>query len=342
MPLSATEIRTPDLVSWSTLEGIGGWTRLLVGNGASLAVSSRFAYDSLFTVASDTTAKDHLTAEDLRLFTSFSTVNFELVLSALATSARVAAALAHDQSRMQARYASIRRALVHAVHRHHLAWHHFRDAARAAIAAELSKFRFVYSTNYDLLLYWSMMQGSEVATFKDLFWGGRFDPENTEIWAQNTSTVVFYLHGGLHLYTTVDGSTCKRTASFGTNLLDAFSNGATDEAGPLFIAEGDGSDKLAAIYRSPYLLHAYTQLKETRGDLVVFGLSFGDSDQHLVAAIKKSAPKKIAVALRPGPPDEVVYAKARLKSFFPSHSLYFFDSTTYALGVPELRCDTLP
>jgi hypothetical protein len=228
------------LEDWAELRGRGEFTGLLLGNGASRAVWPKFAYDSLFDLARDVQEDAHLTAEDIALFEALSTRNFERVLSALRTASAVGKALGHLTAALDTRYDSVRRALVAAVHHTHVPWALVNDAVLDSIRRALLPHRFIYSTNYDLLVYWAIVRGE--GGFKDLFWDEYFDLSDTELWGKDTA--VLYLHGGLHLYRTPDGRTLKRRASEGQNLLDLFGTPYKDDASPLFVARPAAATKL--------------------------------------------------------------------------------------------------
>lgn len=100
------------------------------------------------------------------------------------------------------RYRSIQQALFNAVHQVHVPWLSVPDAALQSNRACLEDYRFVYSTNYDLLAYWAVMSESNGSGFLDFFWGDdmTFDPFDTDIWTtRDLWTRLLFLHGGIHL-----------------------------------------------------------------------------------------------------------------------------------------------
>jgi hypothetical protein len=314
------------------------FTGLLLGNGASRAVWDSFAYDSLYNIALTENQTHPLSTEDAALFEALSTRNFESVLAGLATTRRVATALGLDIPIVSHRYASIQSAVAEAVKRTHIPWTSVPDTTLTAIRKELLCYKWVYSTNYDLLVYWAVMHPGE-GTFKDFFWAAPpyFDLANTEVWKQ--PTLVLYLHGGLHLYRTVTGRTIKRSGEYGANLLDLFGTPFVtplgEEATPLFISEGSAADKLGSINRSDYLGFGYTKLTEHDGALCVFGHSLSDVDDHIVRALKQSN-ATLALSIRPGSPETVIKRKATAIAKF-GDGLKFFDATTHPLGSAGLK-----
>ncbi len=172
--------------------------------------------------------------------------------------------------------------------------------------------------------------------FKDYFFQSNdnnyFDISNTEI--RGDATKILYLHGGLHLERNTSGKTIKRKYEEHTNLLDSFgkkSSGGQEETVPLLIAEGDAEDKLKSIYSSDYLSFAYAQFAQHKGALVVFEHSLGDSDQHILDAIKRAKPSRIAISISSKKlPQDIIYRKAELRKKLGEASV-FFDAETHPL-----------
>jgi hypothetical protein len=186
------------LLSWGDLEEDFFDGGLLVGNGASRSVFADFGYTSLYDTSMSKDIDHPLTASDKKLFASLETRNFEEVLRALTTALVVGEALKQDVTRFRERYESIQLALVQAVAKVHLEWSWVRDEVLIAIRQELLNYDFVYSTNYDLLIYWAM-GAHDFSGFVDYFWNPdhNFDITNTEVFGKVTK--VLWLHGGLHL-----------------------------------------------------------------------------------------------------------------------------------------------
>lgn len=331
---------TAELETWDQVRKNTKFTGILVGNGASRAVWDRFAYESLFRIATSSKMTNRLSNLDLALFEKLNTRNFEQVLESLNTARLVAAALEMDLPVLNDRYTGIQNALIEAVKGTHIPWVDVPSTVLGSIRKELLNYKSVYSTNYDLLIYWAMMSQKQGGSFKDYFWNGYFDLGNAEVYG--CQTVVLYLHGGLHLYRTLTARTFKRRNEFGTNLLDLFAKPfAEDEeedASPLFISEGSATDKLASIRRSDYLSFAYTKLTHHQGHLCVFGHSLSGSDDHIVQALKRVRKgDQIAISVFPGSPNEVIAAKANAFEKLPSASLRFYDSSTHPLGAAGLK-----
>lgn len=329
MPILAVD---DALAQWGELSDIP-WTSMLVGNGASCAIWQGFRYRSLYEQSCAANGGHGLTANAIHIFESLGTNNFELVLSALKTASLVMDAIDQDPAATDELYTVTQSALVEAVKSVHIPWVKVPDETKQTIKKELLNYDFVFSTNYDLILYWSIMHEDPIG-FRDYFFAPRFDLSNTEIWLK--ATKVLFLHGGLHLYRELSGQTLKRKAGEYQNLLDLFGTPLEPPAVPLFISEGSSADKLKSIYRSDYLSFCYSQLMKQRGALVIFGQSLtAEFDGHLVSAIKNSDVKTLGISLLPGA--EVSANKTRFYAAFPNMDLHFFDARTHPLGTANLR-----
>jgi hypothetical protein len=315
---------TGRLRKWSAVDD-GSWASLLLGNGSSIAVSPGFAFGSLLDQA-------HLSRSDHRLFRTLGTSNFESVLSAIHLAEIICRQEGHDYRDARRRYRALRRALVRGVNSVHVVWSSVGVAVRRQMRNEMLRFRTVYSTNYDLLVYWAVMT-DRAAGFRDFFWGpgNSFDESNTDVPADVTR--VLYLHGALHLYRIGEGGTAKLTAG-SSDLLSTI--GAATAPVPLFVSEGRSQDKTAAIARSDYLSFAADQFGADEGPLVVFGHSLGEQDDHLIPAIDQRS-RRVAVSVMPAREATVILRKAELKERLPHARLSFFDATTHPLGSASMR-----
>ncbi|MEM9697009.1 MAG: DUF4917 family protein [Myxococcota bacterium] len=146
----------------------------------------------------------------------------------------------------------------------------------------------VFTTNYDLLLYWVMM-GRGRERFTDGF-QRRDGPETRLVFNEHFregSTQVLFLHGALHLHQTPT-EVVKAEAAPDHTLRAVLHESLQGGVRPLFVSEGESRQKLSAIEGNPYLAFALEQLREGGGDLVTFGIGFSESDEHLLEAIAAS------------------------------------------------------
>ena len=141
------------LCHWDDVADEETWEVLLLGNGLSVNVCERFGYRNLL----EHGATSELTDEDKALFDE--TTNFERVLADVATAIRVCQVAGVPTDALYERYQSIQRALGQAVREVHLTRTQVPNSALDAIRAELVNFEWIFTTSYDLLLYWAMGRG---------------------------------------------------------------------------------------------------------------------------------------------------------------------------------------
>ena len=343
------ETPDPTLVLWRDIDWDEEPTGLLLGNGASRAVWDRFNYPSLFTMACSDHIAHPLNSVDQKLFSSMRTPNFEAVLATLSAAMTVGIAMEFPISEVAASYRRVQRALFEAVRYVHVIWERIGEMRLAYIQAELSNYRQVFTTNYDLILYWAMMAQDlkyrpQEFRFLDFFWKGReyFDEIDTSIVQPDRCTTVYFLHGALHLRTNNEGRTRKIRSDSVSNLLEKSLRYQSWWERPLFITEGTADQKRSSIRRSSYLSFAYERLVQHEGPLVVFGHSLGEADAHIVEAMRSWGSRPIAISVRRTSDDEIVGQKAWYRRSLPAAELVFFDAASHPLGSPYVAApDTL-
>jgi len=323
------------LLTWDQIKQLN-WSGILIGNGASLTIWELFRYKSLYEQSKSTVIAHALLPEEQAIFDSLITTNFEQVLASLSTAETVCKILNLDTTKIHSSYERIKLALGEAVHATHISWKEMPEVTLKKICAALRQYEFVYSTNYDLILYWAIMAEKAVG-FKDYFWKLQFNLANTEVWKSNNPTKILYLHGALHLYRFPSGETFKETAEPLMNLLDIFAAPHTPEAVPLIVTEGTSKDKMASISHSDYLTFAYSRFYNHNGPVIVFGHSLGDSDMHLLDAMRNWHNNRIAISIKRGTSKEIIARKVALKKALPDAILMFFDAETHPLGDPALK-----
>jgi hypothetical protein len=324
------------LLDWNDIAGEEEWDVLLVGNGLSINVWPPFAYRSLF----DHVSGGGLTKADLALFDG--TPNFERVLADLGTAIRIAEIAGVDPAPFYVRYRRIQRALGHAVRQVHPDRVDVPNAALSAIREALLDHEWIFTTSYDLIIYWAMGRGpgDTYSPFIDHFrYGGRceFDPARASV--LESQTPVYFLHGALHLVVGGTGQTWKLTRTILQNLLDQFGQpiSGDPQARPLLVTEGSARDKLRSIEANDYLSHALSTFGEIDLALVIFGSSLTTADQHLIDAINENPERPVAVSLYPRSRRELAAQQADIFGRLEVERLLFFDSTTHPLGSPSLR-----
>jgi hypothetical protein len=296
-----------EIKTWSSLKD-NTWSSLLLGNGASIAIHPGFNYASLRDVAKNNRL---LTTADT-VFGSYNTSNFEYVLEALDHGRRVNAALGTPQQNVIRAYDEVRAALIEAVRHVHCGPDYVRRHIRPLVAF-LKCFKTVVTFNYDLTLYWTMLEGnSQLGStwFKDGFIDGEFVawwPSLRDARLPATgATLVFFGHGSLVLGRDASGNEVKLAADqaspgWDTALLNtitaAWTNGTHT---PLFVSECSSPEKLRAIRSSRYLSAVHDQVLGNLGESVVtYGFGFAQNDEHVLRAMaaQKKAPKRLAVSV---------------------------------------------
>ena len=259
---------------------------LLLGNGFSIQAWPSLEYARLFEVARDA----GLSEQALRLFEESGSYSFEWVMRRLLNTKSVYAHYYPDAAtvRLDEDLDRLKRFLIDAISGTHPASAADMNPFTIQSAVDfISRFQTVFTTSYDLILYYTYLNQEE--DWEDAFWPhgtqklafeGRHWPDRKTVW---------YLHGAMHLYAT-DRGVYKRRRARGDGPLPQIISEAIDRGEPpLFVAEGSSEHKLRAIRSNPYLMAAYSAFSELSGALVVYGHSFSTDDRHLVDAVKKSA-----------------------------------------------------
>ena len=222
------------------------------------------------------------------------------------------------------------------MHAVHIPWRLVQPSTLATLNQEMSHYRTVFTTNYDLLNYWAIQHAPEALT--DLFFG--VDHSFDLSLVATDKPRLLYLHGGLHLVRNQDGTARKLTSTEGT-LLGSFAINNTiktlDDV-PLFVNEGPSSDKLKTIRSSDYLSFCYDQLLHHGDNLCLFGHALGEQDQHIVQALRQAAPKTVAISIYPRSQAFIQHQKRHYAKVFQGLDvqLRFFDAKSHPLGNPKL------
>jgi hypothetical protein len=329
---------TGALWRWSDISE-KNWDVLLVGNGLSINVYPYFAYTSLYGEANDSAYEGGLGLQERAVFEAFDTTNFEIVLAKLRDWITLTEVIGGDSTPCRRLFAEVQAALGRTVRRVHVPYSEVPVSTLKTIKAWLQGFEAVFSTSYDLLLYWARVHGDDFSRFCDCFWAnGRneFDPKDCKVRADQIP--IYYLHGALHLVVNGSGITRKLIKENGP-LLDQFGQANEEDPGsrPLLISEGSHRDKLRAIEGNDYLAHTYDKLKEASKPLLVFGHSLGEQDQHLIEAINSNPDRRVAISMVKGDKEALRKEQVRISSGLRTETVFFFDAATHPLGSKGLE-----
>lgn len=283
---------------------------LLLGNGFSIACRPDcFAYERIL----DEADLEALSVRGLELFESEETADFEQVVRSLRAAARMAdfykTSDAELSGRLRADSDCLKDVLANTLARKHPDnVGGIEDSEYESVRQFLSHFERFYTLNYDLLLYWAMMQELEPTFRHDD--GFRADPDDPEAeWVAWNSynqfgQNVFFMHGGLHLY---DGGATLKKLTFsrtGVALVDQIREQLDAGAFPLIVTEGTSAEKLSGVLAHAYLGKCLRSLSSCDGSLFIHGHSLAENDEHILRAVVEAKFKAIFVSLHGDPDDE--------------------------------------
>ena len=291
---------------------------LLLGNGFSIACRPKiFTYGSLFEQA-DFSSAPRLPA----VFDAVGTTDFEHVIKMLEDASRVVPVYSKEAKEAAAAMAAdaeaLKDILIQTVANNHpnipneINDEQFWACRRflAHFLGDENKDGKVYTLNYDLLLYWTLMH--EDMGFDDpisLAANDGFDrDEDTEPeyvnWMGESGAHgqrVHYLHGALHLFDAGAELQKYTWVNTGKPLLEQAREAMGARKFPLFVAEGKSNQKLAKIKHSAYLHHSYksfsSQMGQRNDALFIFGHSLAENDQHILKKIARGKIGQIYVGL---------------------------------------------
>jgi hypothetical protein len=294
---------------------------LLLGNGFSISIKQSFSYPSLFEkyrelvedpfnhVAGEV-GREVYHEEDLLLFEKLDTRNFETVLKFL-----------RDSGQLGEQYGRIQNALIKTILIVHPQYKSEIVVPPMRKIAELfRRFSNIFTTNYDLIPYWVMAE--DFSLFGDLFVRDTFRPHMLHY--PNDRSIVFYLHGALHLFGDRDGAIRKVKRSEQKSVYEILTSMTDKGDHPLFVSEGESIQKLAAIKSSEYLSFSLDTLAKLDGSLTVMGHSLSENDQHIIDAINDSSIKLLLIGVHGGQgnPEEI-------SCKFPEKVVECFDTTDF-------------
>jgi hypothetical protein len=322
------------IYSWDQLKPFYNGS-ILVGNGASIAISDNFKYENFYEFAINNIDVNN---EIKAVFDYFETHDFELVLRKLSQAYNVNQIFKiTDNDKINQSYEVIQQALISTVQTVHP--EHAEIVKNLDSLYEFIKpFKRIISLNYDLLIYWAVMHGNDKQVdykIKDCFNGIYFDHEWSKyedtIYYEKYSQLVFYLHGNLALAQDVNGIESKIKS--GNYLLDTivekWENGYT----PLFVSEGTEEQKKQAIARSPYLNTVFSSVLTTlpSDNLTIYGFGFNKQDLYILEQIAKSNKiKRVAVSVYNNNQDYCLEVKKILKNKLniKDKNIQFFSSAS--------------
>lgn len=275
---------------------------LLLGNGFSMAYEPEiFSYNALHDFITQ------LDDEDLsKVLGVIETKNFEVIMQQLDNFVALIdtfggdAALRAKVENASERLKSGLLSAVEALHPEHVFTvpEEQSEACSHFLKMFLDTGGGVFSTNYDLLLYWILLRNN-VVDHVDGFGRELLNPDEVEkgedqewselIWGKHREEQnVFYIHGALPFFDA--GVEIVKEEYDGQNYLLANIRERMDSGSyPIFVTAGGGREKLSHIMHNHYLSWCYDQFCGIEGSLVTFGFNFGPYDEHIIDAINRAA-----------------------------------------------------
>jgi hypothetical protein len=286
----------------STLRRKKRTIHLLLGNGFSMAYDHKiFSYNAL--------ADFVINTEDptlTKLFGILKTKNFELIMEQLSTFSLLLSSLDADveiQIKVQEAQVKLKNSLLEAIKSLHPE-HVFKipenkiNACGGFLNQFIGNGGQIFSTNYDLLLYWVLMRkgfenaidgfGRDLQNPREVACGE--DAELSELrWGPHKSKQnVHYVHGTLPIFD-MGSEIVKEQYSEEGFLLANVSARLDRGEYPVFVTAGNGAEKLSLIRHNRYLSNCYDKLGEIDGSIVSFGFGFGPYDEHIIEALNKAS-----------------------------------------------------
>jgi len=280
---------------------------LLLGNGFSVAYDPAiFSYNALHNFVSK------LNEPDLaKILEVIETRNFEVIMQYLDHFSALITVFGGDpglKKRVDTASTKLKSSLLDAVtalHPEHVFTvpENQSKACAAFLKTFLGTGGNIYSTNYDLLLYWVLMRNAGLVQHVDGCGrelendtGEFMDPED-QIWSDllwgkhRENQNVFYLHGALQFFDS-GVAVVKEEYDAYKYLLQKIGDRMEKGQYPIFVTAGDGHQKLKHIRHNQYLTSSYDSLCDASGSLVTFGFGFGAYDQHIIDAVNRAARRK--------------------------------------------------
>lgn len=259
--------------------------RMLLWNWFTQAYSKDFWYTTLFRAIADIREDQRLK----KIFDKYWTSNFEEILRHLKSLEFFWGIYNFNTSEAGNDYHRIQDALAKAI----LTVHPENSTLIPEFNKQhclwiLKKFDDIFTVNYDLLLYWTILCDDN-PSFWDYFNRDEDTPneycEYFQDWSKSKGKPhIFFLHWALHLFIK-SGTTIKKVWGNIMPLIPQIKNEMEKGYYPLVVAEWTSENKKSMINSNPYLKHAFDKLWIIWGQLFTFGFSFSEPDKHITKNI---------------------------------------------------------
>ena len=328
---------------------------LILGNGFSIGCRSDiFRYDSLYGRADFTS-----TPQAQSVFKVLETQDFEVAIRALERASLVIPLYISDSAAavqtMRAHAERLKDVLIATIAENHpstpneIADEEFRSCRLFLrhFLGESDIDGYVFTLNYDLLLYWALMHddGNDGIALKrsDGFGNDEDDPDADYVDWQGENVAnkpnVLFLHGALHLFDAGAELQKYTWVRRSVPLVEQARSAISDERFPLFVAEGTSRQKKREIRHNAYLYQCFKLLGANAAQrnhcFFVFGHSLAENDEHILTRLVRGKFPRLYVGIFGDPTSAAnarIVARARRLEIERGSArpleVVFFDSAT--------------
>jgi hypothetical protein len=277
---------------------------VLLGNGFSISCRPDiFVYGRLFERANF----NDLSPSIKLAFDAINTQDFEKVIKALRDTSAILTAYDRTETALIEQLINdadgLREVLVQAIASSHPEWPgEITNEEYSSCREFLANFNNIYTLNYDLLLYWTLMHDEDGIKIKtdDGFRKPEddFDSEYV-VWEAETSRsqTIWYLHGALHVFDAGIEIQKYTWINTGKRLIEQIREALEKDYFPLFVAEGTSKEKLERIMHSEYLAKGKRSFSAIQGALFIHGHSLASNDKHFLRTIEKGKISHLYIGL---------------------------------------------
>lgn len=299
-------------------------TSLLLGNGFSLMFDQKFDYNSLYDKS-----KSSFSEELNVVFEEFETKNFEKILRYLELTKKVNRISKIEYSKIDKMIIELKEGKWKSIFESHPKPNEVNKELLISITRKIRFFSKIFTTNYDLLLYYMIMYLSN--TFGDMFSEKHEIPHHLKFIEDDDKRekYVYYLHGCLFLMEHLD-STSKITKDKSDNdLLDRIKIEFDKPFSvSVFVTEGNSERKLKSIYSNNYLKYCFKSFENDPNEtILIYGHSLSEEDNHIVDVLDNNYETCI-ICLYFSNRKEEQRLKKSYSSKFNNANLIFVDSKT--------------
>lgn len=264
---------------------------VLLANGFSIdCCKNIFTYESLFENANFSKTLQ-------KVFFQTGTNDFEKIIKMLQETSKICEIYNLDETivnQLLDDAEKIKNELIKVISKKHPEHQHkIKDGQFCSAYKFLSNFENIYTLNYDMLLYWTLMfkerskyilRSLKIKDNDYMDGFGRLSNNEDLTWYKTSKQNIFYLHGALHLFED-NYNIIKAETTSDDNLLDVIKKRLDNDQYPLIVAEGTSKEKLNKISHNKYLQNAIDQLRYIKGNLFIHGHSLDENDKHIIDII---------------------------------------------------------